>query len=160
MSFIHFYKENLEIFLIALLKLLYRSKDIHQFMCRNSDDRKNSKSSNSMTHSGPTERFILRRNNQLCAKQKRLLLLHHASKCPYEEGSCPLGSRCTELKQLWQHVKTCKAQDCDVPHCISSRFILTHYRHCKSHRCRTCLPVREIIKRQKEKREQCVRAEG
>ena len=121
-------------------------------MCKKCDDMKNSKSSKSMASSEYTKRSISRRNSPLYVKQKRLLLLYHASKCTHKDCNCPLGSRCAEIKQLWRHMKSCKSQNCDVPHCISSRFIAKHFKDCQDETCQICLPVREAIKRRKKEK--------
>eukprot|EP00957_Ditylum_brightwellii_P025425 1922788-Ditylum_brightwellii.AAC.1 len=64
-------------------------------------------------------------------KQQRLLLLRHASKCEYENGKCPITPHCQEMKTLWKHIASCKDQNCNVRHCMSSRYVLSHYRRCK-----------------------------
>ena len=42
---------------------------------------------------------------------------------------------------------TCKNQDCKTPHCVSSRYVLSHYSKCKEFNCPVCGPVRDAIKR-------------
>lgn len=32
-----------------------------------------------------------------------------------------------------------------IPHCVSSRFVLSHYHRCKDLKCAVCAPVREVI---------------
>jgi E1A/CREB-binding protein len=83
-------------------------------------------------------------------QQQRLLLLRHASKCPHETGKCPVTEYCGNMKQLWKHIVSCKEQDCKIPHCVSSRFVLAHYSKCKEPNCPVCGPVREAIKRNYE----------
>ena len=52
-------------------------------------------------------------------KQQRLLLLHHSSKCPYEDGKCKVTPYCGEMKKLWKHMARCTDNECRVPHCFS-----------------------------------------
>ena len=80
-------------------------------------------------------------------KQQRLLLLHHSSKCPYEDGKCKVTPYCAEMKKLWKHMARCVDNDCRIPHCFSSRSILSHYRKCKDPRCPACGPVRDTVRK-------------
>lgn len=80
-------------------------------------------------------------------KQQRLLLLHHSAKCPHEDGRCSVTSHCAEMKRLWKHMDQCKDNNCQVPHCYSSRTILSHYRKCNEPACPACGPVREIARK-------------
>merc|ERR1719183_1247549 len=50
--------------------------------------------------------------------------------------------------------RECKDQKCLVPHCVSSRYVLSHYHRCKDVRCPVCGPVREAIHRSHEKQKQ------
>jgi len=77
-------------------------------------------------------------------KRQRLLLLRHAAKCPHND-QCPVTPHCAEMKVLWKHIAYCKDSVCKVPHCMSSRFVLSHYRRCKPP-CNICDPVKDIIK--------------
>jgi E1A/CREB-binding protein len=79
-------------------------------------------------------------------KSQRLLLLRHASKCTAEEGKCTVTPHCAEMKVLWKHIANCKDSYCKVRHCMSSRYVLSHYRRCKPP-CNVCDPVKEIIKK-------------
>lgn len=94
------------------------------------------------TNHEPTSKSRLRH------KQQRLLLLRHASKCSYKDGQCPVTPLCGGMKRLWKHISDCKDQKCKVQHCMSSRYVLSHYRRCKDTRCPACEPVREVIRRQ------------
>jgi E1A/CREB-binding protein len=85
-------------------------------------------------------------------KQQRLLLLRHASKCTAEEGKCEVTPHCHSTKLLWQHISSCSKKDCEVAHCISSRYVLMHYRKCKDLKCPPCQPVREAIRKGHEKK--------
>jgi len=78
-------------------------------------------------------------------KRQRLLLLRHASKCTAENGTCTITPQCAEMKALWKHLAYCKDSYCKVPHCLSSRYVLSHFRRCKPP-CNICDPVKEIIK--------------
>lgn len=89
--------------------------------------------------------------SRLRHKQQRLLLLRHASKCPYPEGQCPVTAMCGGMKKLWRHISDCKDQTCAVQHCMSSRYVLSHYRRCKHEGCVACEPVREVIRRSQAK---------
>lgn len=80
-------------------------------------------------------------------KQQRLLLLHHSSKCPYDDGKCKVTPYCAEMKKLWKHMARCVDNECRVPHCFSSRSILSHYRKCKDPRCPACGPVRDTVRK-------------
>ncbi|KAL7543116.1 hypothetical protein ACHAXR_012415 [Thalassiosira sp. AJA248-18] len=94
-------------------------------------------------------------------KQQRLLLLHHSSKCPYEDGKCKVTPYCGEMKKLWKHMARCTDNECRVPHCFSSRSILSHYRKCKDPRCPACGPVRETVRKtQKNQRGSSGRGNG
>ena len=55
------------------------------------------------------------------------------------------------MKRLWRHIADCKDEQCQVPHCKSSRYVLSHYHRCKDLRCEVCGPVREAIQRNHEK---------
>jgi hypothetical protein len=83
-------------------------------------------------------------------KQQRLLLLHHSSKCPYEDGKCKTTPYCGEMKTLWKHMARCTDNECRVPHCFSSRSILSHYRKCKDPQCPACGPVRDTVRKTQE----------
>ena len=55
------------------------------------------------------------------------------------------------MKKLWKHIAECKDQQCQVPHCVSSRYVLSHYHRCRERGCAVCQPVREAIQRNHEK---------
>merc|ERR1711871_1526383 len=46
---------------------------------------------------------------------------------------------------LWEHIMNCKDQQCRKPHCVSSRYVLSHYSKCKETKCPVCGPVRDAI---------------
>eukprot|EP00539_Tryblionella_compressa_P018047 CAMPEP_0178869800 /NCGR_PEP_ID=MMETSP0747-20121128/6730_1 /TAXON_ID=913974 /ORGANISM="Nitzschia punctata, Strain CCMP561" /LENGTH=1277 /DNA_ID=CAMNT_0020536865 /DNA_START=151 /DNA_END=3984 /DNA_ORIENTATION=+ len=74
--------------------------------------------------------------------QQRLVLLRHAAKCTHEDEHCPDDPHCDDTKQLWKHMYGCKDNECTVLNCVSSRYVLNHYRKCKDTNCPTCEPVR------------------
>ena len=76
-------------------------------------------------------------------KRKRLVLLHHAAKCTAAEGHCKI-AHCSEMKRIWRHIASskCKGANCDFPHCVYSRIVLSHYRRCMDQSCVVCGPVR------------------
>lgn len=82
-----------------------------------------------------------------------LLLLHHASRCPHEEGQCKVTPYCASTKRLWRHMANCRDQHCRMQHCTSSKDLLSHYRRCRDPRCPSCTPVREIIRKSQHERE-------
>jgi len=75
-------------------------------------------------------------------KQQRLLLLRHASKCEAKPGECKKTPHCAEMKKLWKHISECHDKNCTYRHCLSSRYVLMHYRRCKDAKCPSCAPVR------------------
>jgi len=99
------------------------------------------------------------RQQVLRQQQQRLLLLRHASKCPHENGTCPVTPHCSGMKRLWKHIAECKDQQCQMAHCVSSRYVLSHYHRCKDPRCAVCGPVREAIQRNHEKAKQLAMAQ-
>jgi hypothetical protein len=84
-------------------------------------------------------------------QSQRLSLLRHASKCPHLNNACPVTPFCWAVKTLWSHMMTCKDQQCNVKHCLSSRYILAHYSNCISASCPVCDLVRSQIKRNYER---------
>ena len=98
---------------------------------------------------GPLEPRAADRERQRVLKlqQERLVILRHASRCTYPEGSCPATHNCAQYKKLWIHISSCRAQQCDRPHCVSSRYVLSHYHRCQEDSCAVCGPVREAIDR-------------
>merc|ERR1712151_512359 len=89
-------------------------------------------------------------------QQHRLILLRHASKCTL--GAACKTQFCSEMVPLWKHMKKCRSKSCTVPHCLSSRCMLNHYRMCKSEgraaTCEVCAPVLQQIKWQQKNRDQ------
>jgi E1A/CREB-binding protein len=83
-------------------------------------------------------------------QQQRLLYLRHASRCthpPNSPGCCPQGyAACGPMKALWEHIAGCRDQCCPYPHCVSSRYVLSHYHRCKEEGCPVCAPVRQVVR--------------
>ena len=81
-------------------------------------------------------------------QQRRLLLLRHASKC--DGGPTCRTKFCPQMVTLWKHMKKCRDKTCRIPHCLSSRCVLNHYRLCKSEgktaTCTICAPVLRLIR--------------
>ncbi len=85
-------------------------------------------------------------------RQKRLLLLQHSAQCTVVEGECSRTSQCADMKALWRHIERCEATDCEYAHCISSRYVLSHFHRCQvagNYRCKLCAPVRKYMTKQK-----------
>ena len=107
--------------------------------------------------STPPEPITAQKRAQIIRQQQqRLLLLRHASGCRHENGKCPVTPHCARMKWLWRHINDAKCKDpqCQVAHCVSSRYVLSHYRRCKDPRCAVCGPVRQVIQRNHEKAKQ------
>jgi E1A/CREB-binding protein len=86
-------------------------------------------------------------NKKIKAKQQRLILLNHSSKCKVV-GTCPVTPHCADMKKLWVHIGICCSKSlCKVPHCVSSRSILKHYGKCKDSNCPVCRPLRTQFRR-------------
>ena len=97
-------------------------------------------------------------NEVLRRQQERLCLLRHASICHdnTEETTssvvkCEL-PYCPEMKVLWKHICDCDNRVCEFNHCISSRYVLSHYKECKEASCEVCLPVRNAIEETEAKK--------
>jgi len=86
------------------------------------------------------------------AKQQRLLLLWHASRCHHSKGHCPVTRHCATTKRIWAHIAQCSNPQCTEEYCLSSRYILHHYKNCKDSRCVVCGPVRRAIRESHEHR--------
>jgi len=80
-------------------------------------------------------------------KRQRLVELRHASMCPCGPNECTVSPYCWQLKILWKHILQCKNDDCNIRLCLSSRYILTHYRNCRDGTCEICAPVRNPLQR-------------
>jgi E1A/CREB-binding protein len=92
-------------------------------------------------------------------KQQRLLLLRHSYYCRHnnnnyyhknhdnddDDNICPVTPHCKTMKLVWYHMSHCVDHQCKIPHCLSSRKILSHYKSCKHISCAICRPVRLMI---------------
>ncbi|OQS03989.1 hypothetical protein THRCLA_03731 [Thraustotheca clavata] len=73
-------------------------------------------------------------------QQQRLLHLRHALFCEIEK--C-VATNCAEMKKLWQHINHCKKSDaCAYAHCLSSKYVLSHFQQCTNPTCVVCELVR------------------
>lgn len=91
---------------------------------------------------------------QVSIQQDRLLQLRHAINCPHRAMDCPVSRHCWHMKKLWRHMLSCKAEFCSFPCCVSSRFLLHHYRSCPKDTCAVCRPVRDTYKRPRSETEE------
>lgn len=90
---------------------------------------------------------------QVSIQQERLLQLRHAINCPHR-ANCPVSRHCGNMRKLWRHMLRCKAEFCSIPYCVSSRFLLQHYRSCPKDTCAVCRPVRDTYKRPRSETEE------
>eukprot|EP00903_Cladosiphon_okamuranus_P015946 g14729.t1 len=85
------------------------------------------------------------RQHALRLLQCRLLLLTHASTCSKEGGSCQLAPLCDSVRQLLQHLQSCRDEkSCEFPHCKSSKAVLQHKRLCTDSACQLCCSVKDL----------------
>ena len=101
--------------------------------------------------------------------QKRLLLLHHSTKCPHEDGHCPITPHCADMKQLWRHMKgkvhirqkqlrlsllyhsaKCPHENRRCPvtwHCAEFKRLWRHLEGCADNQCRVphCFSSRVVL---------------
>lgn len=91
---------------------------------------------------------------QVSIQQERLLQLRHTLNCPHRAMTCPVSRHCGNMRMLWRHMLRCKAEFCSFPYCISSRFLLQHYRSCPKDTCAVCRPVRDTYKRPRSETEE------
>ncbi|POM69591.1 Histone acetyltransferase [Phytophthora palmivora] len=76
-------------------------------------------------------------------QQQRLLLLRHAMWCKSPEGLCTTTPSCGEMKRLWAHMGACRQTNaCSYGHCISSKYVLSHFQQCINAKCLVCQVVR------------------
>ncbi|TDH73274.1 hypothetical protein CCR75_008140 [Bremia lactucae] len=76
-------------------------------------------------------------------QQQRLLLLRHAMWCKSPEGTCMTTPSCGEMKRLWAHMGICRQTNaCAYNHCISSKYVLSHFQQCANPKCLVCQVVR------------------
>lgn len=87
--------------------------------------------------------------------QRCLCLMRHAARC--RNDACPLprpySLHCASAKELWNHIKVCENPSCGVPHCLGSRYCLSHFERCDDVNCAACKPVREMISEENRQRD-------
>ncbi|XP_018651827.1 putative creb-binding protein 2 [Schistosoma mansoni] len=82
--------------------------------------------------------------------QQQLALLLHADHCERLERrgmatNC-MDRNCGEIRNLLPHLQSCtREKECNVPHCISSKYIMRHYRSCGDMECKVCSAIRKPI---------------
>ncbi|KAK4470612.1 hypothetical protein MN116_006149 [Schistosoma mekongi] len=82
--------------------------------------------------------------------QQQLALLLHADHCERLERrgvatNC-MDRNCGEIRSLLPHLQSCtREKECSVPHCISSKYIMRHYRSCRDMECKVCSAIRKPI---------------
>jgi hypothetical protein len=77
-------------------------------------------------------------------KQRRLLLLYHASLCPHDDSlaaKCRDVPHCSAMKRLYHHVIACHDHHCKLPGCKKHRSVWNHYQACRDETCIVCSPV-------------------
>lgn len=88
--------------------------------------------------------------------QQRLVLLNHASICLYSNNpavsqKCRYYRNCSEMQQLLKHTEKCDKERCEVHHCLSTRYLISHKNMCTEDCCMICKPLKDSIQR-KQKR--------
>jgi E1A/CREB-binding protein len=58
-----------------------------------------------------------------------------------ESHPCPVTRHCSEMKAVWNHIliDNCHDPNCRVKHCVSSRYVMSHYmrkQSCSTNRVR------------------------
>lgn len=87
---------------------------------------------------------IISKGKRLAKQQNLLYLVLHAKSCTCSAGRCPVTPLCAKMKTVWAHACKCEqpANTCPESHCGSSRWVLDHFKRCKSHEtCELCQPV-------------------
>nr|CCA24581.1 histone acetyltransferase putative [Albugo laibachii Nc14] len=80
--------------------------------------------------------------NVLRRQQERLLILRHAMWCKSTKPECEVLAVCREMKRLWEHMSGCQdTHYCKVSHCLSSRYVLSHFQQCVNAKCLVCQVV-------------------
>lgn len=80
--------------------------------------------------------------NVLRRQQERLLILRHAMWCKSTKPECEVLAVCREMKRLWDHMSQCQdTHYCKVSHCLSSRYVLSHFQQCVNAKCLVCQVV-------------------
>jgi len=92
---------------------------------------------------------------QFIQKQQRwLLFLRHCAKCRAPESECQLQQQCRFGKQLWSHILGCSNPQCQYPRCSTSKELLKHHQKCSSQACPICHPVKEYVRKTRQKQQQ------
>lgn len=83
--------------------------------------------------------------------QERLVLLSHSSQCEYSlrGHKCRAFLHCGETLRLLSHMAGCRNQNCDVPDCNISKFLLRHYGVCVNDTCSVCTLLRAVMSRKR-----------
>ncbi|TMW66347.1 hypothetical protein Poli38472_004112 [Pythium oligandrum] len=90
-----------------------------------------------------SESMTVNSKGVLQRQQQRLLLLRHAMWCKAPDGTCAATPNCGEMKRLWQHMGNCQETTaCSYPHCISSKYVLSHFQQCENPKCLVCQLLR------------------
>ena len=80
--------------------------------------------------------------DMIALQQERLMYLYHATRCSNSDF-CAHAPYCKNIKKLLAHIAECNVgEECKTPHCVSSRYVLTHYEDCVDEICRLCASVR------------------
>ena len=80
--------------------------------------------------------------DMIALQQERLMYLYHATRCSNSD-CCAHAPYCENIKKLLTHIAECSVgEECKTPHCVSSRYVLTHYQDCMDETCRLCASVR------------------
>ncbi|KAF5831026.1 histone acetylation protein-domain-containing protein [Dunaliella salina] len=87
-------------------------------------------------------------------QQRWLLFLRHCAKCRAPESECQLQQQCRFGKQLWTHILGCSNPQCEYPRCSTSKELLKHHQKCSSQTCPICHPVKEYVRKTRQKQQQ------
>lgn len=90
--------------------------------------------------------------------QERLVLLSHSSQCEFSlrGHKCRAFLYCGETLRLLSHMAGCRNQNCDVPDCNVSKFLLRHYGVCVNDTCSVCALLRVVMSRKRARAGQVV----
>ena len=79
-------------------------------------------------------------------RQNLLLMLCHSSKCKNLNENCKNNTLCLEMKKLWEHIRICNSNICELKLCIPTKTVLSHYIKCKDQSCHLCGPTRNMVR--------------
>lgn len=79
--------------------------------------------------------------------RQQLVLLLHARKCMCRDIQEPADwlcavPNCGAMREILDHLMSCRASNCSQPNCSTSRQILNHWRNCINENCQLCLPLK------------------